>query len=467
MAGMSFSGLASGIDSAALIEAASEASRTTRVKPNEKRITELQETNAATEELSNKMDLLRATLKGFTTLSGGGVSKTGVSSKESVVTAEASNAAINGGYSVTVNSLAKNHTFSFDATFASLSGAVQNTLSGAESAADRTISFTVGIGAEQESIGIEITDATYSASDFVTAFNNASSKAQASLVNIGTTASPAYKIVLTSVYEGTEKGTITQTAIGAALTNLVAHSEDAADDAEIVITGIGTITRTTNSIADVIPGVTLNISSLGSAIVRIAEDVDTTVSRVQDFIDSYNELVQFVNENNQVTRDDSKKEVTNTFAPLASSRNDDSALTALRSALSTATASGGSAARIFADLGITTDRNGTLKFDSTKLKTAIASEPTSVSDILSSFADITATTSGTIDIYTRFQGLLELSVNNNKETVSDLSTRIQEAEKQIERQAESMRSRYARLEALTSRLQQQQSSLTSALSGLG
>ena len=467
MAGMSFSGLASGIDSAALIEAASEASRTTRVKPNEKRITELQETNAATEELSNKMDLLRATLKGFTTLSGGGVSKTGVSSKESVVTAEASNAAINGGYSVTVNSLAKNHTFSFDATFASISGAVQNTLSGAESAADRTISFTVGTGAEQESIGIEITDAAYSASDFVTAFNNASSKAQASLVNIGTTASPSYKIVLTSVYEGTEKGTVTQTAIGAALTNLVAHSEDAADDAEIVITGIGTITRTTNSITDVIPGVTLNISSLGSAIVRIAEDVDTTVSRVQDFIDSYNELVQFVNENNQVTRDDSKSEITNIFAPLASSRNDDSALTALRSALSSSTASGGSAARIFADLGITTDRNGTLKFDSTKLKTAIASEPTSVSDILSSFADITATTSGTIDIYTRFQGLLELSVNNNKETISDLSNRIQEAEKQIERQADSMRARYARLEGLMSRLQQQQSSLTSALSGLG
>ena len=467
MAVMSFSGLASGIDSAALIEAASEASRTTRVKPNEKRVTELQETNAATEELSNKLDLLRATLKGFTTLSGGGVSKTGVSSKESVVTAEASNAAINGGYSVTVNSLAKNHTFSFDATFASISGAVQNTLSGAEPTADRTISFTVGTGAEQESIGIEITDAAYSASDFVAAFNNASSKAQASLVNIGTTASPSYKIVLTSVYEGTEKGTVTQTAIGAALTNLVAHSEDAADDAEIVITGIGTITRTTNSITDVIPGVTLNISSLGSAIVRIAEDVDTTVSRVQDFIDSYNEVVQFVNENNQVTRDETKKEVINIFAPLASTRNDDNALSALRSALSSATASGGSVARIFADLGITTDRNGTLKFDSTKLKTAIASEPTSVSDILSSFADITATTTGTIDIYTRFQGLLELSVNNNKETISDLITRIQESEKQIERQADSMRARYARLEGLMSRLQQQQSSLTSVLSGLG
>ena len=467
MASTSFSGLASGIDSAALIEASSEASRATRVKPNEKRITELQATNAATEELSNKLDLLRATLEGFTTLSGGGVSKTGSSSKESVVAAEASNAAINGSYAITVNSLAKNHTFSFDQTFATTSGAVQSTLTGAEPDADRTISFTVGSGAEQESVNIVISNATYSASDFVTAFNDASSKAQASLINTGTTASPAYKIVLTSVYEGTEKGTITQTAIGAALTNLVAHSEDVADDAEIAITGIGTITRTTNSIADVIPGVTLNISSLGSAIVRIAEDVDTTVSRVQDFLDTYNEIVQFVNENNQVTRDETKKEVTNTFAPLANTGNDDNVLSALRSALSSANASGGSAARIFADLGITTDRDGTLKFDSTKLKTAIASEPTSVSDILRSFADTTATVGGTIDIYTRFNGQLGLSINNNKDQITDLTTRIQEAEKQIERQADSMRARYARLESLMSRLQQQQSSLTSTLSGLG
>ena len=247
----------------------------------------------------------------------------------------------------------------------------------------------------------------------------------------------------------------------------MAHSEDVADDAEIAITGIGTITRTTNSIADVIPGVTLNISSLGSAIVRIAEDVDTTVSRVQDFLDTYNEIVQFVNENNQVTRDETKKEVTNTFAPLANTGNDDNVLSALRSALSSANASGGSAARIFADLGITTDRDGTLKFDSTKLKTAIASEPTSVSDILRSFADTTATVGGTIDIYTRFNGQLGLSINNNKDQITDLTTRIQEAEKQIEYQASSMRARYARLESLMSRLQQQQSSLTSTLSGLG
>jgi flagellar capping protein FliD len=86
---------------------------------------------------------------------------------------------------------------------------------------------------------------------------------------------------------------------------------------------------------------------------------------------------------------------------------------------------------------------------------------------LSDFADAAATTGGTIDLYTRFNGLLDLTVNNNKDAISDLNSRIQEVERQIARQEEALKARYARLEGLMSKLQQQQSSLTSALSGLG
>ena len=78
--GINFSGLASGIDTAALIQASSDATRAARVTPSQKRVTELEETNAAADELSNKLDLLKASLKGFTTLNGGGVSKTATSS---------------------------------------------------------------------------------------------------------------------------------------------------------------------------------------------------------------------------------------------------------------------------------------------------------------------------------------------------------------------------------------------------
>lgn len=464
--GINFSGLASGIDTAALIQASSDATRAARVTPSQKRVTELEETNAAADELSNKLDLLKASLKGFTTLNGGGVSKTATSSKESVLSASVANNATNGAYTVTVNSLAKNHTYSFDQTFAASTTPIDNTLTGGEPAGDRTVTFTVGAGAEQETVSVEVKNGTFSASDFVTAFNNASTKAEASLVNTGTAASPAYKIVISSNYEGTQKGSISRTALGASLAGLSGFSEDAASDASVTVTGIGTVTRSTNTIADIVPGVTFSLSSTGSSTVRIAEDVDTTVSKVQSFIDAYNDVVKFVNENNTITRDETTKEVTNTFAPLASSRVDDNALAALRSALSASTASGGSAVRIFADLGITTQRDGSLLFDSSKLKTVIASEPTSVSNVLSSFADKAATTGGTIDQYTRYNGLLDLSINSNKAEIADLNDRIQEAERQIARQEESMKARYARLESLMSKLQQQQSSLTSALSGL-
>lgn len=463
MAGLSFAGLASGIDSQAIIDSTVASARLARVQPNQKKVTELEETNTALESFSTKLDALRTTLQPFTSLSGGGVSKTGSSSKESVVGATATNAASNGSYNVTVNSLAKNHTYSFDQTYSSTSTAIQSTLTGAEPSANRTITFTVGTGSNQETVSVVVTDGSYSISQFVSDFNNASSKAEASLVNVGTESSPSYKVVINSVYEGTEKGTIARTSLGAGLTNLSAVSESAASNSSISISGIGTISRSTNSVSDVIPGVTLNLASAGTATVKIAEDAATTTAKIQDFVNSFNDIVKFLAENNQVIRDETGADVKNVFAPLSGTRTDDSAIQALRQQLSASVASGGSVVRVFSDLGITTERNGSLKFDSSKLQTALSSEPSSVSDLVRSFADATALTGGIVDKYTRYSGLLDISINNNKSLITDLNRRISDAEKQIQRTADSLKERYARLEGLMSKLQQQQSSLSGAL----
>jgi flagellar hook-associated protein 2 len=188
---------------------------------------------------------------------------------------------------------------------------------------------------------------------------------------------------------------------------------------------------------------------------------------VQEFVDSYNAIVSFIAENNLITRDDSAAEIKNVFGPLANTRTDDNALTNLRTAIASATASGGSTVRVFSDLGITTERDGTLKFDSTKLQTAVAAEPASVSALLQDFADEVASTGGTIDIYIRFNGLFDVNVNSNKTQITSLNERIAEAERQIERTAENMRLRFARLESTIGRMQQQQQSLTQSLAGLG
>jgi flagellar hook-associated protein 2 len=466
MAATTFGGIASGLDTQALIDATINASRQTRVKPSQDRLTELEGTNTALEDLSKKLNTLKDTLEPFTTLEGGGVSKTGTSSKESVVSATATPAAANGSYSVTVTTLASNHTYSFDETYTAATDSIQGDLTGAEAEADRTVTFTVGSGTEQETVSVVVTDGDFSIQSYVDAFNAASNKARASLVNIGTTASPSYKIVISSLYEGTEKGTVTRSALGANLTNLSAYSESAAANASLSITGIGTIARPTNSISDVIPGVTLTLSSTGTSTVKIAEDAASTVSKVQQFVDAYNDLVAFITENNKVTEEQKGREITNVFSPLATSRLDDNVLFTLRSELAKVVASGGSAVNVFSDLGITTERDGTLKFDSAKLQEAISAEVTSVSSIMSAFADATAMTSGVLNQYTRFNGLLDISINANKTTIDDLNERIADAEAQLERQADMLRARYARLESTMGKLQSQQSSLTSALAGL-
>lgn len=466
MAGMSFAGIASGLDTQALIDASTSAARQTRVKPSQTRVTDLTATNAAFGELKTKLETLQTTLRDFSTLEGGGVSKTGTSSKESVVSASALASATNASYSVTVNTLASNHTYSFDTTYADANTPIQSTLTGAESSANRTITFTVGTGSNQETVNVEVTNGSYSIQNFVDAFNTASTKARASLVNTGTSSSPSYKIVLTSLYQGTEKGTITRTALGASLTNLSAVSQSAATDASVTIGGIGTITRSSNSISDVIPGVTLSLNSLGTSTVNISEDVPATITRVQKFVDNYNDIVTFMAENNQVTQQKEGQNTTNTFAPLSSSRVDDNVLFAIRSAFSSTIASGGSAVRVFADLGITTQRDGTLKFDTSQLQEAISSEVSSVSSVLTTFADSTALTSGTIDQYVRFNGLLDVTTQANQSTIDDLNQRIADAEASIQREADNLKSRYARLESQMGKLQSQQSSLSAALSGL-
>jgi flagellar hook-associated protein 2 len=463
MAGLSFSGIASGIDSQAIIDSTVASARLSRVAPNQKRVSELEETNSALTSLGEKLDTLRTTLSQFTSLSGGGVSKTGSSSKESVVGATASNAASNGSYDITVTTLAKNHTYSFDQTFSSSTAPLQSTLTGSESEADRTITFTIGTGANQETVSVVVTDGSYTIGKFVNDFNAAAGKAEASLVNTGTEASPAYKIVITGTYEGTEKGTIARTALGASLTAISAYSESAASNSAISISGIGSITRSTNSISDVIPGVTLNLASAGTATVKIAEDTATTTTKLQDFVSAYNEIVKYISENSQVTRDETGAEVKNVFGALAGTRTDDTALQALRQNIASAVASGGASVRVFADIGITTERDGTLRFDTAKLQSSLSSEPSSVNDIIRGFADTVALTGGTVDKYTRYSGLLDVSINNNKRLITDLNRRITDAEKQIQRKADSLKEQYARLEGLMSRLQQQGTSLAGAL----
>lgn len=474
---INFAGIASGIDSTSLIQATSNAARQARVKPFEKKVTELEETNSAFDELKKKLQDIQSLSLPFTTLAGGALSKLANSGDETVVTGSASNSATNSTYTVTVNQLAKNATLSWNVSpsniYRSTSDILNSGISNGAPEADRTVSVTTGTGSFAETVDVVLTDTT-TLSEFVEMYNGSATKSTASLVNVGTPSDPSYIVAINSLEEGTDEGTIQDPVVGSELANppgafQFSFTRSQAVDASINVSGIADpIVRSSNKISDVIPGVTFDIHKVGGpATISVVDDVSATTAKVQDFVDAYNKLVEFLADNNRVSREEDGADVENIFSPLAKTRTDDNALSALRSAISGSTYSGGSIVRIFADLGITTERDGTLKFDADQFQSAVDSEPNSVNEVLKSFGNTVAITNGVIDQYVRFNGLVDLSINGNKDQIDDMNDRIAQAEASILRQEESMRMRFARLESLTGRLQSQQSALTSALASLG
>jgi len=467
---INFAGLASGIDTNALIDATTTARKTQLVQPKQDKVDELTDTNDTFTQLKTKLSTLQSKIKVFATLNNGGISKTAKSSDETVITAVASSAANNGTYTITPTQLAKNATYGFKSSGTTYTKTDGSDLIASGLGASDTVSVTVG---DQATFNLTV-DNTTTLAQFVTNFNSATTLATASIVNVGTAASPDMRVVINTNNPGTVKGALS-ISVGASITALNAfdsNTASAATDATFKVTGIGagagdTITRNSNTISDIIPGVTLTLENTGSATtITIGDDSASTASKIQDFIDAYNDVVSFIADKDTVQRQEDGTNVTNVFGPLANTEVDENLLSAIRANIAGSVYTSGSQVKILADLGISTQRDGTLAFDSSKLTTAIGTESSSVRALLENFADTVSITGGTIDQYIRFNGLIDITVNSNRTQISSLNDQIAQANKSIENEADQMRTRFANLESLMSQLQSQQSQLTSALAGL-
>ena len=469
---INFSGIASGIDSAALIDATVEARRKTNVDPSKKRITELEDTNSAITELVSKLTELRSRLQKVSTLQGGALSKLASSTDETVASGTASPAAQSGAYTLTVSQLARNANFSFEDRFLTTSQAINSSINNGAAAADRTVTVEVGTGSNLESVAVVLTNST-TPEQFISSYNTSATKSVASLVNVGTASSPSYAIMITTNEQGLEEGQI-DVSVG---TEILTSGSGAltydpldvqqARDAQFTLSGIvGTISRPTNSVSDIIPGVNFSLQGLGTSTITVANDPDATKANISSFVEQWNAIVTQLSEDNSIVREEDGEEVENIFGPLSTTRVDDNALTSLRSALSTANSGIAGAVRIFADIGITTERDGTLKFDEDRFDAALSDDSNAVNALIVDFADTASLTGGTIDQFIRFNGLFDITKTSNTNLITDLNRRISDAEQSIAREKENMVARFARLESLMGRLQSQQSALSSALSSL-
>ncbi len=461
MSSISFSGLASGIDTDALIKASADSSRLALV-PLETKIDANAKETSALEEFNTKLLALSDQLTKFMTLSGGAISKSATSSDSDSVSVVAGTNAKIGTMSVTVSQLARSGVFSFNDRFTEADTPL--------TAASGSVTITVGSGASQKTISADV-DATTTLSGLAEKLNSAAGDhVSVSVVNAGTEDAPSYMLLVSGTQTGAVKGELQVTAddslIAAGL--FASGLLEQARDAVFSVSGIGEVTRSSNQVSDLLPGVSLSFNRAGGApvSVSIANNAKDTAEQFGNLLNAFNELVGFQKENSTITRAEADGKVTNIYGDLAHIRLDDQAVQAIKTAIAEGSVSVDDGVLTAAELGLSTERDGTYKFDSEKFESTLAKNPSAASSLLQAIADKLGGAGGAISEYTRYNGQIDTAITANKAEVESMNVRIDRVEQSIVARSESLKKLYAAFEANMGKLTSNSNALTALLASL-
>ncbi|MGR9116847.1 MAG: flagellar filament capping protein FliD, partial [Gammaproteobacteria bacterium] len=212
------------------------------------------------------------------------------------------------------------------------------------------------------------------------AINEADAGVTASIVYDGS----AYRLVVASENTGSSNSmqisvddpSLSQFEFNAGATSM--EQTQVAQDAILSINGLD-ITNATNTFKDTLKGVTLVLAQAqpGQKIsLDISKSTEGIVGAVQNFVDSFNELAASVKELSSYDPDTQVGSALLGDATLRSGMNQiRSIMGSLVSGLE------GSSVRTLIDLGMSTQADGSLKFDSSKLTEALKSDPDGVAAV--------------------------------------------------------------------------------------
>ncbi len=291
---------------------------------------------------------------------------------------------------IVVSALAKGQVVTYDLTHANLVGDL--TLTAASAIDQGTLTFTKG--GTNTTITINSTNNTVQG--LVDAIN-AISGMQANLVD--TSGSGGLALVIKSdtgtanAFTMTSSDTLTEFNTGspaASNTSAQVTLSVAAADASFTVDGVA-VTRSTNSLTDVFDGYQLDLNAVNSSATNVSSAIIATNARdrMQSFIDNINSVKTYLTTETKRGLDG---------APNGSLVGDITAQAILRelSGLTTEPITGyGASSFYLANLGVQTERDGTLALDKTKFDSAIAADP-SLSDIVFSSKYSTTSSNTTV-----------------------------------------------------------------------
>jgi flagellar hook-associated protein 2 len=299
------------------------------------------------------------------------------------------------------------------------------------------------------------TTATSTLADLNAQIGASGGPATAALVDTGDGTSAPLRLILAARSTGTA-GQLTIS--GSGISVLAAgqlSTVSAAQDAQLTVGGT-TVTRSSNTVTDLIPGVTLGLLKQGTTVnLDVSRDTATTATAVGGLVSGINALLS------NVSSLVSYNATTKSSGPLAGNSGARALPGTVLSIFSGTVGTGSTTA--LSQLGIQTNRDGTLSFDSATFTARMASDPSGVADLVSSFATKLVAFTNTV---TDVDGAVTLGKKNAGAEIKRRQDQIDAFEVRLTRLQSSYSAKFAALDAALGSLKQQQTRLAGMIGNL-
>ncbi|TVR65163.1 MAG: hypothetical protein EA420_03720 [Candidatus Competibacteraceae bacterium] len=468
MAGITSTGLGSGIDINKLVSQLVAAEATPATNRLNRREGRLQTELSAIGTLKSALSEFKSSLAAMGNASRYDALKATVGDS-SLFTASVSSIATAANYNIEVKNLAQTHSLAFTAGVADAKAAFGGGTLSIKFGSYGEGNFT----ASTEHLGGAITiDADSSLTDIAVKINEAKLGVSASVVKNG----DIYQLALNSSFTGAgnslqitvdePSGQLAELAYDRNIPNVGLTETQEAKDAEVVINGL-TITNATDTFSSAITGVTINLKSAKPGTTTqlgVARDPAAATEAVESFVEGYNKLFETIK---SLTSFNAQTQQGGPLSSDAGTR----AISAQLQRLLGETVGGPSTFRSLSSVGISTQRDGTLALDSGKLQAALDADRPGVIRLFAGTeaSEDVAATEGVADRFTRYlesmlasRGTLDTRLDNLNQRITGigndreaLNLRLQKTEQRLSRQFNAMDALVGQLSATSSFLSQQ------------
>jgi flagellar hook-associated protein 2 len=318
-----------------------------------------------------------------------------------------------------------------------------------------TLNVGTHLSAGSSSVAVVQTDATTTLSGLASAITAAGGPATASAIDTGSGNSSAH-LVLGS----TQTGLIGALSISSSgITGFDAADTQTLTAASDAVLHMGSleVTRSSNTVNDVIPGVTLQLNAVSSTPVTVAVGPDSsgTSTKVNALVSSLNSVLTTLN------TDTAYNVASSTGGPLFGDGAATDTISALQNALIGSPTS--ALSQQLNKIGFHVDSGGTYSVDPAVLSAALASDPTGTAAAIAGIATTIASASTQL---TQTNGIVATAISSYATQASTLTDEISDWQTRLNDMQTNYTTQYANLSAAVDALHQQGTALAGIISGL-